>query len=138
MYVKIKSRFFYLIIFIDEYSRYIAHHAVMTSMDSNSVSMEAQRAIEDLKRDSLTSPEIQSDNGSAFISLDFKIVLNSNEPYSQEDPPSRSRAEWHSGEGKQDDEGRAIPTDYNGLPERSERDIQDHTLVQQREDSFIA
>ena len=79
MYVKIKSRFFYLIIFIDEYSRYIVHHALMTSMDSSSVSLEAQIAIENLRRDSLTTPEIQSDNGSAFISQDFKIVLNSND-----------------------------------------------------------
>ena len=78
MYVKIKQRFFYLIIFIDEYSRYIAHHALMTSMDSNSVSLEAPEAIEILRRDSLALPVIQSDNGSAFISLDFKIVLNSN------------------------------------------------------------
>ena len=78
MYVKIKSRFFYLIIFIDEYSRYIVHHALMTSMDSNSVSLEAQIAIENLRKDSLASPEIQSDNGSAFISQDFKIVLSSN------------------------------------------------------------
>ena len=78
MYVKIKQRFFYLIIFIDEYSRYIVHHALMTSMDSNSVSLEAQIAIENLRKDSLASPEIQSDNGSAFISQDFKIVLGSN------------------------------------------------------------
>ena len=76
--MKIKSRFFYLIIFIDEYSRYIVHHALMTSMDSDSVSMEAQIEIENLRKDSLSSPEIKSDNGSAFISQDFKIVLNSN------------------------------------------------------------
>ncbi|MGC8618763.1 MAG: DDE-type integrase/transposase/recombinase [Thermoplasmata archaeon] len=31
MYVKIRERFFYLIIFIDEYSRDIVHHALMTS-----------------------------------------------------------------------------------------------------------
>jgi hypothetical protein len=39
MCVKIKSRFFYLIILIDEYSRYITHHALLASMDSNSVSL---------------------------------------------------------------------------------------------------
>ncbi|MEM2615778.1 MAG: DDE-type integrase/transposase/recombinase, partial [Thermoplasmatales archaeon] len=71
MYVKVKGRFFYLIIFIDEYSRYIVHRSLMTSMDSNSVSLEAQRAIESLRRDSLSFPVIQSDNGSAFISLYF-------------------------------------------------------------------
>ena len=53
MYVKIRQRFFYLIIFIEEYSRYITHHALMTSMDSNSVSLEAQKAVEYLRRDSL-------------------------------------------------------------------------------------
>ena len=78
MYVKIRSRFFYLIIFIDEFSRYITHQALLASMDSNSVSMEAQRAIENLRRDSLALPEIQSDNGSAFISMEFRIVLKEN------------------------------------------------------------
>lgn len=29
MYVKVKNRFFYLIIFIDEFSRYITHHALL-------------------------------------------------------------------------------------------------------------
>ncbi|MEM3192960.1 MAG: DDE-type integrase/transposase/recombinase [Candidatus Parvarchaeota archaeon] len=86
MYVKVKGRFFYLIIFIDEYSRYIVHRSLMTSMDSNSVSLEAQRAIENLRRDSLSFPVIQSDNGSAFISLDFKIVLNNNCLIQKEDP----------------------------------------------------
>ena len=45
MYIKIMERFFYLIIFIDEYSRYIVHHALLTSMDADSVSLEAQSAI---------------------------------------------------------------------------------------------
>ena len=44
----------------------------------NGMSLEAQRAIEILRRYSLDMPVIQSDNGSAFISLDFKIVLNNN------------------------------------------------------------
>ena len=78
MYVKVKERFFYLVIFIDEYSRYITHHALLTSMDSNSVSLEAQKAIEILRTDSLALPEIQSDNGSAFVSMDFRIVLREN------------------------------------------------------------
>ena len=57
---------------------YITHHALLASMDSNSVSLEAQRAIENLRRDSLALPEIQSDNGSAFISTEFRIVLKEN------------------------------------------------------------
>ena len=35
-------------------------------------------AIENLKRGSVALQVIQSDSGNAFISLDFKIVLNSN------------------------------------------------------------
>jgi len=78
MYLKVKERFFYLVIFIDEYSRYIVHHALMASMDSDSISFEAQKAIEKLRKDSIASPVIQSDNGSAFISMDFNTVLSNN------------------------------------------------------------
>jgi transposase InsO family protein len=78
MYVKIKGRFFYLIIFIDEYSRYIAHHSLLTTMDADSVSLEAQAAIDKLRRDSIAEPVIQSDNGSSFIAMEFKIVLREN------------------------------------------------------------
>ncbi|MEM3191274.1 MAG: hypothetical protein QXU98_05385 [Candidatus Parvarchaeota archaeon] len=66
---EIKGRFFYLIIFIDEYI--LVHHSLMTSMDFNSVSLGPQKAIERLRRDSLPFPVIQSDNRSAFISLYF-------------------------------------------------------------------
>lgn len=78
MYIRIIGRFFYLLIFIDEYSRYIVHHALLTSMDADSVSFEAQAAIDRLRKDSLAEPVIQSDNGSAFISLEFKIVVKAN------------------------------------------------------------
>ena len=78
MYIKITGRFFYLLIFIDEYSRYIVHHALLTSMDADSVSLEAQNAIDILRKDSLAEPIIQSDNGSAFIAMEFKFVLKEN------------------------------------------------------------
>jgi putative transposase len=59
MYIKISGRFFYLIIFIDEYSRYIVHHNLLTSMDADSVSLEAQAAIEKLRKDSVAEPHKQ-------------------------------------------------------------------------------
>ena len=59
MYVKIQGRFFYLIIFIDEYSRYIVHHNLLISMDADSVSLEAQAAIEKIRKDSVAEPLIQ-------------------------------------------------------------------------------
>jgi len=78
MYVKIQGRFFYLLIFIDEYSRYIVHHSLLTAMDADSVSLEAQAAIEKLRKDSISEPVIQSDNGSSFIAMEFRIVLKEN------------------------------------------------------------
>ena len=78
MYVKIQGRFFYLLIFIDEYSRYIVHHSLLVSMDADSVSLEAQTAIEKLRKDSIAEPTIQSDNGSSFIAMEFKFVLKNN------------------------------------------------------------
>ena len=44
-------------------------------MDPKLSSMEGQVAIEILRKDSLATPVIQTDNGSAFISLEFKVVL---------------------------------------------------------------
>ncbi len=78
MYVKIRNRFFYPVIFIDEYSRYIVHHNLLTSMDGDSVSMEAQAGIEKLRKDSIAEPVIQSDNGSSFIAMEFRMVLKQN------------------------------------------------------------
>ena len=69
MYVKIRNRFFYLIIFTDEYSRYIVHHSLLTAMDADSISMEAQAAIGRLRKDSIAEPVIQSNSGSSFIAM---------------------------------------------------------------------
>ena len=78
MYIKIQRRFFYLIIFIDKYSRYIVHHSIPTTMDADSVSLEAQAAIDRLRKDSIAEPVTQSDNGSSFIAMEFRIVLKEN------------------------------------------------------------
>ncbi len=78
MYIKIIGRFFYFLIFIDEYSRYIVHHFLLTSMDTDSASLEAQAAIDILRKSSLAEPVIQSDNGSSFIAMEFKLVPKEN------------------------------------------------------------
>ncbi|QRF75042.1 putative transposase OrfB [Thermoplasmatales archaeon] len=75
MYVKINGRFFYLLIFIDKYSRYIVHHSLLKSMDADSASLEAQNAIDNMRKESLAEPVIQSDNGSSFIAMEFGLVL---------------------------------------------------------------
>jgi transposase InsO family protein len=78
-YVPVGARNFYLISFVDEYSRYISHWELLSSMDGQSVSVEAQAAFEALPRDAegklLARPEIRSDNGSGYVSREFAGVL---------------------------------------------------------------
>lgn len=75
-YVKVGGRFFYLIIFIDEHSRYIAYWELLCSMAQDSVSLAAQKALEGIPGS--TKPVIQTDNGSCFIGRDFKTILSEN------------------------------------------------------------
>ena len=73
-YVRIQARRYYLVVFLDEYSRTIVHHELMCYLDGETLSLEAQRAIETL-REGDRQPTIQSDNGSNYISNEFKQVL---------------------------------------------------------------
>lgn len=83
-YVRVGARNYYLLSFMDVYSRYIAHHALLTCMDGLSVSIEAAAAIETLPAwpppDASDAPkprrpEIQSDHGSGFIAREFAETL---------------------------------------------------------------
>lgn len=73
-HIKIKGRTYYLISFIDEYSRYIVYHELLTSMDKMSVSLAAQTALD--KTGVKGKTVVQSDNGKSFLSRDFKMVLS--------------------------------------------------------------
>jgi putative transposase len=73
-YVRVAERNYYLLSFMDVYSRYIVHHELLTCMDGLSVSTEAAAAIETL--DSDTRPDIQSDHGSGFIAGEFAETLS--------------------------------------------------------------
>jgi len=72
-YVGVGGRRYYLVLFIDEYSRYVVHHELMCWLDGDTLSLEAQRAIETLAPG--RTPVIQTDNGSGYISQEFKKVL---------------------------------------------------------------
>lgn len=82
MVVQIGGRTYYLVTFLDEYSRLIVHHALVPSMDGITVSLEAQAAIERFlqeKRGELPPqgmPRMRSDNGSCYISREFRGVLD--------------------------------------------------------------
>jgi putative transposase len=79
-YVAVGDRNYYLISFLDEYSRYLVHHELLASMDGHTVSLAAQAALETLPRDGegrlLEKPVIRSDNGSGYVSREFGGVLD--------------------------------------------------------------
>ena len=79
-YVAVGERNYYLVSFLDEYSRYIVHHELLVSMDGHSVSVAAQAALETLPRDErgelADKPLIRSDNGSGYLSREFGGVLD--------------------------------------------------------------
>lgn len=82
MHLQVGGVVYYFVAFLDEFSRYIVHHALLLGMDGLSVSTAAQRAIETLPKGPngrrIASPEIRSDNGSCYISKEFRIVLKEN------------------------------------------------------------
>jgi putative transposase len=73
-YIKIKGRTYYLVSFIDEYSRYIVYQELLTSMDKMSVSLAAQAALDKTGVNGETV--VQSDNAKSYLSRDFKMVLS--------------------------------------------------------------
>ena len=79
MYVQLLGTTYYLISFLDEYSRMIVHWELLTNMEGRSLSLAAQAAIESLKRQKggrLDSPpEIRTDNGPGYVSMEFRSVL---------------------------------------------------------------
>lgn len=76
-YTKVKNRNYYLLSFIDVFSRYVVHHELLTMMDGQTVATEAQAAIETLPEDS-ERPTIQSDHGSCFVAREYAATLADN------------------------------------------------------------
>jgi transposase InsO family protein len=82
MHVQVGEGTYYVVSFMDEYSRYIVHHEVLLGMDGKTLSLSAQKAVEQLPRGKdglpLQKPVIQSDNGSGYISREYLQVLKEN------------------------------------------------------------
>jgi putative transposase len=82
MYVQVGGRTYYLVSFLDEYARLIVHHALLPNMEGVTVSIEAQAAIENFLRERGGEvpphgmPRLRSDNGSCYISREFRGVLD--------------------------------------------------------------
>lgn len=79
MYLKVGGQQYYLITFIDEFSRHVVHHELLSSMDADAISVAAERALESLPRDDqgelTVKPMIRSDNGSGYVSQEFGGLL---------------------------------------------------------------
>jgi putative transposase len=82
MYVQVSGTTYFFVSFLDEYSRYVVHHELLLGMDGLTISLAAQQAIDTLPKGEdglpLARPVIRSDNGSGFVSKEFKVVLKEN------------------------------------------------------------
>jgi transposase InsO family protein len=110
MYVQVNGVTYFFVSFLDEYSRYVVHHELLLGMDGVTVSLAAQAAIATLPQGvdgkPLAKPVIRSDNGSGYVSQEFKVVL-------KENGLDHQRIKPHCPE-------------ENGLVERSNRTIREH------------
>ena len=82
MYVQVAGVTYFFVSFLDEYSRYVVHHELSLGMDGLTISLAAQKAIDTLAKGPeglpMERPMIRSDNGSGYVSKEFKVVLKEN------------------------------------------------------------
>jgi transposase InsO family protein len=72
MYVWVAARFYFLLSFVDAYSRYVVHHKLLISLDGQSVAIELQAALESVQG---ARPRIVHDHGSEFVNRDVAAVV---------------------------------------------------------------
>jgi transposase InsO family protein len=72
MYVWVAARFYFLLSFVDAYSRYVVHHKLLISLDGKSVAIELQAALESVEG---ARPRIVHDHGSEFVNRDVAAVI---------------------------------------------------------------
>jgi transposase InsO family protein len=82
MQIQVDGGTYFVVTFMDEHSRYLVHFEIAAAMDGITISSAAQAAIDTLPKGTdgkpVVKPEIRSDNGSGYISREFKIVLKEN------------------------------------------------------------
>jgi putative transposase len=110
MYVQVGDGTYFFVSFIDEYSRYVVHHELVLGMDGVTVSLAAEAAIGKLAKGPdglpMDKPLIRSDNGSGYVSQEFRVVL-------KEHGLDHQRIKPHCPE-------------ENGVVERANRTIREH------------
>ncbi len=82
MYLQVLGVTYFWIGFLDEYSRYVVHWELRPSMDGVTLGQVAQAAIDTLPKNAdgqpAVTPAIRSDNGSGYVSAEFRRVLGAN------------------------------------------------------------
>jgi len=72
MYLQLNGVWYFMVSFIDAYSRYIVHHELLTSMTADDITSATQRALEKYPD---ASPEMVTDRGSQYTSKEFKKLV---------------------------------------------------------------
>ncbi len=72
MYVWVAARFYFLLNFIDAYSRYSVHHKLLINLNGQSVATELQAALEATGG---ATPRVVHDHGSEFVNRDVAAVI---------------------------------------------------------------
>ncbi len=72
MYVWVAARFYFLLSFVDAYSRYVVHHKLLLRLDGESVSIELQAALE---ANGGARPRVVHDHGGEFVNRDVAAVI---------------------------------------------------------------
>jgi putative transposase len=72
MYVWVAARFYFLLSFVDAFSRYVVHHRLLMDLNGQSVATELQAALEVNQG---MEPRIVHDHGSEFVNRDVAAVI---------------------------------------------------------------
>lgn len=72
MYVWVAARFYFLLSFVDAFSRYIVHHKLLLTLDGQAVATELQAALEAGQG---VQPRVVHDHGSEFVNRDVAAVV---------------------------------------------------------------
>jgi putative transposase len=72
MYVWVLARFYFLVSFVDAYSRYVVHHKLLIELDGRSIATELEAALEWAEG---VTPRIVHDHGSEFVNRDVSAVV---------------------------------------------------------------
>jgi len=93
-YVTMSGVHYYLVFMLDGFSRFLLHWELMTDMTGLSVELFTQRTIDKYPE---ARPMVIHDNGSQFISHDFKYILSENNcidvPTRRKHPETNGKAE---------------------------------------------